>query len=129
ISGNEWHIYGPRGVDASLRESLSGQMQYSYFPVTLDDLGGTLHYHDLVEGTLEVGDIRLTTRYLNPPALTLGYRLEADGASVVYCTDHEAYATHKPDETHAPSAGEEARHAQFIAEADLLIHDAQYTSP
>jgi phosphoribosyl 1,2-cyclic phosphodiesterase/CheY-like chemotaxis protein len=128
ISGNEWHIYGPRGVDASLRESLSGQMQYSYFPVTLDDLGATLHYHDLVEGTLEVGDIRITTRYLNHPALTLGYRLEADGASVVYCTDHEAYSPHRPEESETSLAGEEARHAQFISGADLLIHDAQYTS-
>ena len=128
ISGNEWHIYGPRGVDASLRESLSGQMQYSYFPVTLDDLGATLHYHDLVEGTLELGDIRVTTRYLNHPALTLGYRLEADGVSVVYCTDHEAYATHRPDKNLVPLAGEEIRHAQFISGADLLIHDAQYTS-
>jgi len=127
ISGNEWHIYGPRGVDASLRESLSGQMQYSYFPVTLDDLGATLHYHDLVEGTLEVGDIRVTTRYLNHPALTLGYRLEADGVSVVYCTDHEAYSTQRPEDQ-VQLAGEAVRHAQFISGADLLIHDAQYTS-
>ena len=74
-SGNEWHIYGPRGVGFSLRESLSGQMQSTYFPITLKDLGATLHYHDLVEGTLEVGDIRVTTQYLNRPASMGPWRL------------------------------------------------------
>ena len=35
IPGNEWHIYGPRGVGSSLREALAGQMQSSYFPIKL----------------------------------------------------------------------------------------------
>ncbi len=128
IPGNEWHIYGPRGIGDSLRESLSGQMQYAYFPVTLKDLGATIHYHDLVEGTLNVADIRVTTQYLNHPALTLGYRLEADGVSVVYSTDHEPHAGHAGAGTQPPPAGEEARHVRFLSGADLLIHDAQYTA-
>ena len=128
VAGNEWHIYGPRGIGISLRESLSGQMQGSYFPVALRDLGAKLYYHDLIEGTLEVGDIQVTTQYLNHPALTLGYRLEADGASVVYSTDHEPYSTHRAEGNRTPFAGDEARHARFISGADLVIHDAQYTA-
>ena len=128
IPGNEWHVYGPRGVGSSLRESLSGQMQSSYFPITLKELGATLHYHDLVEGTLEIGDIHVTTQYLHHPALTLGYRLEADGVTVVYSTDHEPHSTSRVGATGAPLAGEDARHARFLADADLVIHDAQYTA-
>ena len=128
IPGNEWHVYGPRGVGSSLRESLSGQMQSSYFPITLKELGATLHYHDLVEGTLEIGDIHVTTQYLHHPALTLGYRLEADGVTVVYSTDHEPHSTSRVGGTGAPLAGEDARHARFLANADLVIHDAQYTA-
>jgi phosphoribosyl 1,2-cyclic phosphodiesterase/CheY-like chemotaxis protein len=128
IPGNEWHVYGPRGVGSSLRESLSGQMQSSYFPITLRELGATLHYHDLVEGTLEIGDIHVTTHYLHHPALTLGYRLEADGVTVVYSTDHEPHSTPRVTGTGAPLAGEDARHARFLADADLVIHDAQYTA-
>jgi phosphoribosyl 1,2-cyclic phosphodiesterase/CheY-like chemotaxis protein len=128
VRGNEWHVYGPRGVGSSLRESLSGQMQSSYFPITLNELGATLHYHDLVEGTLEIGDIHVTTRYLHHPALTLGYRLEADGVTVVYSTDHEPHSTPHVAGTGAPPVGEDARHAQFLANADLVIHDAQYTA-
>ncbi|MDQ2962043.1 MAG: MBL fold metallo-hydrolase [Pseudomonadota bacterium] len=128
IRGNEWHVYGPRGVGSSLRESLSGQMQSSYFPISLKELGATLHYHDLVEGTLEVGDIHVTTQYLHHPALTLGYRLEADGVTVVYSTDHEPHATPRIAAARVPLAGEDVRHAQFLADADLVIHDAQYTA-
>lgn len=127
-SGNEWHVYGPRGVGFSLRESLSGQMQSTYFPITLKDLDATLHYHDLVEGTLEVGDIHVTTQYLNHPALTLGYRLEADGVTVVYSTDHEPHTSPRVAGTGAPVAGQDVRHARFLADADLVIHDAQYTA-
>lgn len=127
VLGNEWHVYGPRGVGPSLRETLSGQMQYTYSPITLDALGASLHYHDLVEGTLEVGDIHVTTRYLNHPALTLGYRLEVDGVTVVYSTDHEPHSRIRASGSAAPFVGQDLHHAQFLADADLVIHDAQYT--
>ncbi len=44
--GHEWDIYAPRGLAGSLRETLCGQMQSTYFPVTLDQLGATVRYHD-----------------------------------------------------------------------------------
>ncbi len=128
IPGNEWHIYGPRGVGSSLRAALAGQMQSSYFPVKLNELGATLHYHDLVEGTLEIGDIHVTTQYLNHPALTLGYRLQADGVTVVYATDHEPHSKPGAAGSHLPLIGQDVRHARFLADADLVIHDAQYTT-
>jgi hypothetical protein len=55
-------------------------MQCTYFPVSLEQLGATIHYHELVKGRLKIGDIEVARRYLNHPPLTLGYRLEADGA-------------------------------------------------
>src|SRR5437588_2798811 len=56
VPGNEWDIYGPRGLGQTLRDSLAGQMQYAYFPVTLEQLGANIRYHDLVEGTFDIGD-------------------------------------------------------------------------
>ncbi|MBV8168954.1 MAG: GAF domain-containing protein [Alphaproteobacteria bacterium] len=128
--GNRWDIYAPRGLAQSLRETLAGQMQYEYFPVQLEALGATIRYHELVEGRFQVGDVTVTTHYLNHPALALGYRLEADGVSVVYACDHEPYAR---DLATAPDAlargaveGEDRHHVAFLAGADLVIHDAQY---
>jgi phosphoribosyl 1,2-cyclic phosphodiesterase len=88
VPGNEWDIYGPKG----LREALVRQMQYIYFPVSLDQCAAKIRYHDLVEGSFAIDDIRVSARYLNHTALTLGYRLEVDGATLVYAWDHEPYS-------------------------------------
>ncbi len=128
LQGDEWDVYAPRGLRESVRETLAGQMQYSYFPVSLEQFGATIRYHDLVEGVFAIGDIRVTTRYLNHPALALGYRLEVDGVSVVYATDHEPHSRALAEGTPGELAGEDHRHAEFLAGADLVIHDAQYTA-
>jgi ribonuclease BN (tRNA processing enzyme) len=125
VPGNEWDIYAPRGFGQTLRDTLAGQMQYTYFPVSLEQLGATVRYHDLVEGRLRVGDIDVTTRYLNHPALTLGYRLEADGVALVYACDHEPHSRALATGADGIS-GEDRRHAEFLADADLVVHDAQY---
>jgi len=38
VPGNEWDIYAPRGLSQTLRDILAGQMEYTYFPITLDAL-------------------------------------------------------------------------------------------
>ena len=123
---HRWRIYGPSGFGTSLSEILAGQMEYRYFPVALEQLQSQVDYQDLVEGCLDLGGAMVTTRYLNHPAVTLGYRFDIDGASVVYASDHEP---HEPD----LAAGGDVRqnrhddaHAGFASGADLLIHDAQY---
>lgn len=127
-AGNEWHIYGPRGLGQSMREVLAGQMEYTYFPVSLDQFAATIHYHDVVEGAFTIGDVRVVARYLNHPALTMGYRLEADGVAVVYSTDHEPHTQEAALGTAGALRGEDEAHRYFVQGADLLIHDAQYTA-
>ena len=126
VPGSSWHIYGPRGVGQSLSTTLAGQMEYAYFPVALEQLAGVVDYHDLVEGTFEVGDVRITTEYLNHPALTLGYRLQVDGATVVYASDHEPYDVATANGGNLASSRKDQAHARFFEGADLVIHDAQY---
>jgi CheY-like chemotaxis protein/phosphoribosyl 1,2-cyclic phosphodiesterase len=127
--GNSWDIYAPGAIGQQLERALAGQMEYQYFPVTLAQLGATTRYHDLAEGRFTVGGVRVVTQYLNHPALALGYRLEAGGAVVVYSVDHEPHA---PDPAARRTDGppmhhEDRRHVEFLAGADLVIHDAQYT--
>jgi len=128
VPGNEWDIYAPHGFLHSVRETLAGQMEHTYFPVELEQLGATIRYHNLTEGIFTVGDVSVQTRYLNHPALTLGYRLEADGVAVAYCCDHEPHS--RPLAYGSGEIGDQDReHIEFIADADLLIHDAQYRAP
>jgi phosphoribosyl 1,2-cyclic phosphodiesterase/CheY-like chemotaxis protein len=120
VADAEWHIYGPRGVGKTLQEVLAAQMDYAYFPVALNAFTARLHYHEVVEGGFSVEDFWITTQYLNHPALTVGYRLETDAAVMVYASDHEGRL----------EAGKsaDAAHVEFIRDADLVIHDAQYTA-
>jgi phosphoribosyl 1,2-cyclic phosphodiesterase len=126
--GNQWDIYAPKGLGQSLRDTLAGQMQYDYFPLRLDQMGATIRYHELIEGDLHINDVKVRTQYLNHTALTLGYRLEGDGAALVYACDHEPFspqlASGKGD-----ILGRDRQHCEFLAGADLVIHDAQFTAP
>jgi CheY-like chemotaxis protein len=131
VPGNEWDIYAPQGLGQRLEQTLAGQMEYAYFPITLDQLGAAVRYHELGEGSFDVGGVLVTARYLNHPGLALGYRLEAGGATVVFASDHEPHSRHQPSTAAgAPPARvhpEDQRHVEFLAGADLVIHDAQYT--
>lgn len=136
IPGNEWDIYAPGAAGHGLESVLRGQMEYTYFPVTLDAMGANIRFHDLTEGRFQVGDIQVTAHYLNHPAVALGYRLEVGGVTVVYSSDHEPHSTHQADPKDAPREGgtpgilhsEDERHAEFLQGADLVIHDSQYTA-
>ncbi|HLC42020.1 MAG TPA: response regulator [Methylomirabilota bacterium] len=131
VPGNEWDVYAPQGLGRRLEDTLAGQMEYTYFPVTLGQLGATIRYHELVEGSFDLGTVRVTARYLNHPGLALGYRLEAGGVAVVYATDHEPHSRHQPEVADpaqaVPVHREDQRHVEFLVGVDLVIHDAQYT--
>ena len=133
INGNSVAIYGPEGSRSSLHDVLAGQMEFTYFPVKLSQLPAAITYHDLTEGIHTIGSARVATQFLNHPAMTLGFRVEADGVVVVYLVDHEPYsdelwrAGDEPGRIESILHDGDRRHAKFMAGADLVIHDAQYT--
>jgi phosphoribosyl 1,2-cyclic phosphodiesterase len=126
VPGNKWTFYAPRGFGDTLRETLAGQMEFTYFPVTLDAFGAKVEYRDLTEQTFDIGDVRITTRFLNHPALTLAYKLECEGATLVYSCDHEPHA-HDLADGCGQIHGQDREHSEFFRDADLVIHDSQYT--
>jgi CheY-like chemotaxis protein len=132
VPGNEITVCGPEGSGRSLREVLSGQMEFTYFPVDLGELPASITFRELREGTHEIGGARVVAQYLHHPAMTLGYRIEADDSAVVYLCDHEPFSEtlwhDHPGSAHADSIVHDGdrRHASFMAGADLVIHDAQY---
>jgi phosphoribosyl 1,2-cyclic phosphodiesterase/CheY-like chemotaxis protein len=127
VKGSEWDVYGPKGLHQSMREALAGQMEHTYFPITPEEFGATIRYHDLVEGSFSIADLRVAARYLNHPALTLGYRVQGDGTSVVYSCDHEPHVAAAASGTTEITA-HDRRHVEFLENADLVIHDAQYVA-
>jgi len=133
VKGNSAAVYGPEGNRGSLRNVLAGQMKYTYFPIDLNQLPAEMTFHDVTEGIHSIGSARVATQFINHPAMTVGYRIEADGVALVYLVDHEPFS----DELWRAGAEHgriesilhegDRRHAKFMAGADLVIHDAQYT--
>ena len=134
VPGSRITVCGPEGSGRSLREVLAGQMEFTYFPVDLGELPARITFRELAEGTHEIGGVRIGAQFLNHPAMTLGYRVEADGAAVVYLTDHEPFSEtlwHDADARGGIDAivhEGDRRHTRFMSGAGLVIHDAQYTT-
>jgi phosphoribosyl 1,2-cyclic phosphodiesterase len=127
VPGNQLVIYGARDLDRSLRDVLAGQMHYTYFPVPLGDLRADISFRELGEGSIQLEDAVVSTHYLNHTAVCMGYRIEADGVSVAYITDHEAYGLVEDGLRRGFIHGGDRRLIEFVRGVDLLIQDAQYT--
>jgi CheY-like chemotaxis protein/phosphoribosyl 1,2-cyclic phosphodiesterase len=133
VPGNRFTVVGPKGANATLPEVLAGQMEYTYFPVELGQMGASIEYRDITEGTADLGDVRISGQLSNHPAITMGYRIEADGASLLYLCDHEPYweplwhSEAEPGKLESILHEGDRRHAAFMQNADVVIHDAQYT--
>lgn len=142
LPGNRFDIYAGKEIDKKLADVLSGQMEYQYFPVTLDRMESKILFHELPECRFEIDDVRITVQYLNHTSLCLGYRIESDGRVVCYCTDVEpnarvflraeaqesAFDATDLEQTLAAIVHQEdRRYARFVEGADLIIHDAMYT--
>jgi CheY-like chemotaxis protein len=133
VPGNRFTVCGPPGSNSSLPEVLAGQMEYTYFPVELAQLGAEIVYRDISEGSEEIEGVRVSAQSLNHPARALGYRIEADGASVLYLCDHEPYweslwhSDSEPGKLESILHEGDRRHAEFMQNADVVVHDSQYT--
>jgi len=133
VPGNHFAVYGPEGCHLSLHDVLSGQMEHHYFPVELDQLAARITYQDLSEGKHEIAGLSVRAQCMNHPTPTLGYRFEGDGSCVCYLSDHEPYSEDVWREGAEPGRLESIRnkgdhyHAKFMKDADVLIHEAQYT--
>jgi len=121
----ELNIYAPVGFKRGVEEALAGQMQYSYFPVTLRDLRSRIHFTGLEEGFFRLGEVLVETQYLNHTAPTIAYRISSGGTTVAYVTDHEPFWTPSGTTFHHPG---DQHHIAFMKGADLVIHDAQYSA-
>ncbi|MGI9524335.1 MAG: GAF domain-containing protein, partial [Hyphomicrobiaceae bacterium] len=93
--------------------------------VGLDEMQANIRFHELGEESFTINDVKVSTQFVNHNALTLGYRLEADNVAVVYATDHEPFSPALAG-GQGDISGMDRKHCAFLADADLVIHDAQY---
>jgi len=119
----EIHLWGPKDSTHSLQFRLNQYLSPPLFPIPLRDIPSKLHIHELGNMTMDLGDFVITSEFISHPGPTLGYRLEYGPKAVCYLPDHEPIIGRSrlyPEDEWI--SGFDLAH-----EADLLIHDSQYT--
>jgi ribonuclease BN (tRNA processing enzyme) len=123
-SSKEVHIWAPASATLDLRTRISRYLSPPLFPVLIRDLPCQLSWHEISRSYFEIGPFSITSRSVIHPGPTLGYRIRHKKAVFTYIPDHE------------PALGPSGllldkkwlSGFDLISEADLLIHDAQYTA-
>jgi phosphoribosyl 1,2-cyclic phosphodiesterase len=134
IPGNEFTFYGAHEAGKDLGAILADQMNVINFPVELDMMASKFNFKALYEDKYTINDIEIETFYLNHPGFALGYKFNINGKNIIYISDNEPY----PVQPSSPKSVENPdkilivednnqRLINYISNAEIFIHDAQYT--
>lgn len=115
-------IWGPPSPVLSLRERISRSFSPPLFPIDLREVPAQITFHDVPRKPWTIEGASLTASLVMHPGPTLGYRLEADGATFAYLPDHEPALTGISGRPSDWISG-----ASIAAGADVLFHDAQFS--
>ena len=118
------HIWGPASTTLNLRARLTRYLSPPFFPVLLRDLPRMPMLHEVPCAEFDVGEFHVHTSLVNHPGPTVGYRIESAAGVVAYVPDHEPALGVQ----HFPISREWTSGYAVARDADLLIHDSQYTS-
>jgi len=122
--GREIHIWGPPSPTLDLRTRLARYLSPPLFPVRLRDLPCRLTLHNVPPERFEVGGLEVEAALVCHPGSTVGYRISEGARSLAYLPDHEPALGLRE----FPGEPEWTSGFDLAAGADLLIHDAQYTT-
>ena len=99
---------------------LSKVMAPPNFPVKYSDIKANMHYEDACPTEFNIGSVKVVPIPLSHPNSGSGYKFIENGKTFVFLTDNELGYVH-------PGGGTYEEYREFSANADLLLHDAEYT--
>jgi len=121
---NSFSLYSVHGAHGSLENVFSGSMASDYFPIPLGSLAGKVRFIEM-SGPVDLGAAKVSFCHLNHPGICIGFRIESQGRSVCYMSDHETFNKLHSENNIAQRQDETI--AAFVRGCDLLIREAQYT--
>ena len=137
-----WKIrfYGPGESIKEMKQNIDSQMQAPYFPVGTETWMAKIDYIEPAENTINVGAMQVKHHSVHHPGTTFGYTVNVCNKKIIYVSDNECQflnksIKHKLTELslkeqkmfEAMKLEEYEYELQSIKDADILIHDAQYT--
>ncbi len=134
------HFFGPGDSSAMIEKLISAQMQTPYFPIGIENWQAQIQFVEPENCAFNYGQIPIRFAGVVHPGMTYGYRMTVNGKVIVYVSDHECMFLEKQVGRQLDTLNKEERalyqeavkeeHAselKLIQDADILIHDAQYT--
>jgi ribonuclease BN (tRNA processing enzyme) len=113
-------LKGCPNAQGNVKKLLSKAMSAPLFPIPFDNFRAAINYDGTCPRAFNIDSIEVSTINLSHPNTGLGYRFVEDGKIFVFLTDNELGYRHKGGRTFE-------EYAEFSRNADLLIHDAEYT--
>src|SRR5690606_20907832 len=110
-----------------LERALRAQMAPDVFPVPFEEVRATVEFVAVPDDGTSVDGFLVRTHPVRHPGGALGFRVTGCNDSrgtVVYIPDNELH----PDAPYEAPADWRARLVAFLDGADVLIHDAMYTT-
>lgn len=112
-------IIGCTNSYKQLKDILSSQMSYEFFPISFHDLKSQIKFDEVCSDRFTINGCKITTIRNNHAIFTSGLRIEKGGKSFVFITDNELAS----DKAITPRE----RFVDFCRNATYLVHDSQFT--
>jgi phosphoribosyl 1,2-cyclic phosphodiesterase len=116
-------VYGPVAFSGGLLTRLARYISAPLAPIEIRELPAQVEFEDVSAGSWNVGPATIEAAFVGHRGPTLGYRITDGDVTIAYIPDHE------------PALGQDLDHSNrdwisgmdLARDADLLIHDCQYT--
>jgi len=138
----DWKIrfFGPGDDKNEVEKHVSAQMRAPYFPVGTESWLADVDYLPPEKDGFQHGPVSIEYSNVHHPGTTYGYRIKIRDKTVIYISDNECKFIEKSVSQRKSELNEEeqtiyddmvreehASELDLIKDADILIHDAQYT--
>jgi phosphoribosyl 1,2-cyclic phosphodiesterase len=121
--GGTCEVYGPVQEAGPLDVVFRGVMSPPYFPITPEQMNGVVTFQGVDADDFALNGVKVRSRWVRHTDPTLGFRVEVEGVSVAYLSDHGPGTVPDDPDDYVPRDV-----LELCDGVDLLIHDAQHTT-
>ncbi len=114
------NIYSSNYIKQSVKSALSSIMTPPYFPLYFDKIKAKLTFHEIYDDTFNIGSTVITPIQINHPEGGIGFKIKEGKKCFVFLTDNELGEANGKGNSFQS-------YRDFAEQADLLMHDAEFT--
>ena len=114
------NLIGCPATQGNIKKILSKSMAPPFFPIPFNSLKAKINYSVDCQLSFCIDSVEIFPINLSHPNVGMGFKFVENGKKFVFLTDNELGYRHRDGRSFE-------EYAEFVKDADLLIHDAEYT--